>query len=80
MLHAKAIVVDGELGIVGSANFDMRSLFLDYEIALFVYSAPEVARLAQWFDDVVASCGDLGRAGRARSLGEDIGRLFAPLV
>ena len=80
MLHAKAIVVDGELGIVGSANFDMRSLCLDYEIALFLYSAPEVARLAQWFDDVVASCGDLGRAGRARSLGEDIGRLFAPLV
>src|SRR5256885_3717071 len=39
MMHAKLIIVDESLGIVGSANFDMRSLFLDYEIALFLSRA-----------------------------------------
>ena len=29
MLHAKAILVDDTLGIVGSANMDMRSLLLN---------------------------------------------------
>ena len=38
------------LAVVGSANFDMRSLFLDYEVALFFSGREEVARLARWFD------------------------------
>ena len=36
MLHAKAIVFDDSLAVIGSANMDMRSLFLNYEVALFV--------------------------------------------
>jgi len=32
MMHAKAMVVDGVLGVVGSANFDNRSLELNDEL------------------------------------------------
>ena len=38
MLHAKAVVFDDQLAVIGSANMDMRSLFLNYEVALFVSS------------------------------------------
>jgi cardiolipin synthase len=80
MLHAKVAVIDDALGVLGSANFDMRSLFLNYEIALFFYSHAQVAELCAWFDDVIRGCAPLEPAGRARALAEDVGRLFAPLA
>ncbi|WP_264804226.1 cardiolipin synthase [Cytobacillus sp. NCCP-133] len=35
--HAKAIMIDNEIADVGTANFDKRSLFLNYEINCFIY-------------------------------------------
>lgn len=39
LLHTKSIVVDGALSMFGSVNLDMRSTWINYEIALFVYDA-----------------------------------------
>lgn len=61
MLHAKAVCVDGSWGVVGSANFDMRSLFLDYEIVLFFQRPAELERLTRWFDETRAQS-ELGMA------------------
>src|SRR5690606_29876500 len=38
-LHAKAMVIDGVMGVVGSANLNSRSLGLDGEIAL-IFGSP----------------------------------------
>lgn len=37
LLHAKTATVDRKLAMVGSANLDMRSFWLNFEITLFVY-------------------------------------------
>lgn len=37
LLHAKAIVVDSELALVGSMNIDMRSLQLNFELSVAIY-------------------------------------------
>jgi cardiolipin synthase len=37
-MHAKALVVDGEFALVGTANLDVRSLHLNYETCMAVYS------------------------------------------
>ncbi len=37
-MHAKALVIDGEFALVGTANLDIRSLHLNYETCLAVYS------------------------------------------
>jgi cardiolipin synthase len=37
LLHAKTATVDRKLGMLGSANLDMRSFWLNFEITLFVY-------------------------------------------
>lgn len=37
LLHTKSITVDGYVSMFGTVNFDMRSLWLNYEVALFVY-------------------------------------------
>ena len=53
MLHAKMILADGKVGLIGSANIDMRSLFVNFEIALLHYSARDIAQLEQWADNIV---------------------------
>ncbi len=37
LLHTKSITVDRSMAMFGSANLDMRSLWLNYEVTLFVY-------------------------------------------
>jgi cardiolipin synthase len=79
MLHAKTLLVDETLAVVGSANFDMRSLFLNYEIALFFSGPAEVERLAHWFEQTfVNTRRGPPRAGMLRSALDDVARLIAP--
>jgi cardiolipin synthase len=37
LLHTKSIMADGAMSMFGTVNLDMRSLWLNYEVALFVY-------------------------------------------
>lgn len=81
MLHAKVLLVDDRLAIVGSANFDMRSLFLDFELSLLCSSAQEIDAVERWFQGTLAACGErLSLGGRRRPLLEGVARLVAPLV
>jgi cardiolipin synthase len=45
MMHAKVILVDGEWASVGSANFDNRSLYLNFEANCLLYSPDLIASL-----------------------------------
>jgi cardiolipin synthase A/B len=50
MLHAKAIVIDDQLALAGSANLDLRSLFLNYELMVAFYEPRDVVRFAEWIE------------------------------
>jgi cardiolipin synthase len=81
MLHAKVMLIDHQVAVLGSANLDMRSLFLDYEIAVFVYTHPEIVHFEKWFEELLTHCAlSLPAPGRIRALAEDFGRLLAPLM
>lgn len=43
ILHAKCVLVDEEYLVVGSANLDMRSLFLNYEIGALIRDPAAIA-------------------------------------
>lgn len=50
VLHAKTMVVDGQIGVVGSANLDFRSLWLNAECNLLLFDNETAAALEQAFE------------------------------
>jgi cardiolipin synthase len=81
MLHAKVVVFDHQLAVIGSANMDMRSLFLNYEVALFVWSRPQVEQVSDWVAGLVAqSQRGLPPPGWPLEIAENVVRLLSPLL
>ncbi|WP_245706329.1 phospholipase D-like domain-containing protein [Desulfuromusa kysingii] len=81
MLHGKALLADTFLAVIGSANFDMRSLFLNYETGLLLYSQTEVKQIEAWIEDLTCHCRHgIGQAGLFRDLLEGIIRMMAPML
>ena len=80
MTHAKAGVID-DAAWAGSANFDVRSMLLNFEVAVFVYDAASVGLLADWFISETALCREgVRNAGLGRRLAEGVFRLGAPML
>jgi cardiolipin synthase len=85
MMHSKAIIVDERMGMMGSANFDLRSLFVNFEIGVLLYSTEDVSAMKAWARDLLTSCREpkKERQKRFRIVGsviEDLCRLLAPLL
>ena len=84
-IHAKTLVCDDDVAIVGTANFDNRSFRLDFEIAALLFGATENARLAAAFladlDDArETSADDLAKLPFTARLGQAAARLLSPLL
>lgn len=56
MFHLKAMVVDGMLSTIGSANFDDRSFHLNEELNLVVYDSSFAAVMEERFRNDLARC------------------------
>jgi cardiolipin synthase len=85
MMHSKGVIVDDRIGLIGSANFDLRSLFVNFEIGMIVYSEPDIRAMQAWAAELIEHC-HKPRAERStryrhvRSLAEEVSRLLAPLL
>ena len=81
MMHGKVTIVDDTLGVVGSMNMDMRSFFLNYEIALFMYDGSVVRELDCWVTDLMSqSVQGIKKANVVVEFFEGVARLLAPLL
>lgn len=78
MVHAKALVIDAQCAYVGSPNFDMRSLFLNYENALFVYSPEAIASIGAFLALLRSESVSDGPADHSSWLVEQVAWLLAP--
>ncbi|MEW5740940.1 MAG: cardiolipin synthase [Myxococcota bacterium] len=81
MLHAKTAVID-DLGIVGTANLDDRSLKLNFEVIAACYGGPVVQRLSELFEADKEKCRLKMRledkAPLHRRFAQSFARLLAP--
>jgi cardiolipin synthase len=48
ILHAKTMIFDDDCAVVGTINFDNRSLFYNFEVVSFLYGSKEIETLAAW--------------------------------
>ena len=58
-LHSKTMVVDGDVGTVGSANFDRRSFSLNFESNAFIYDKKEAQTMERIFCEDLKECREL---------------------
>jgi cardiolipin synthase len=84
-LHVKAVMVDGRIASVGSANFDIRSFKYNFEINAVVYDPYIVTQLEQQFKADIEHCIEMTRElYEKRSIDvrfrEAISRLISPLL
>ena len=56
MLHAKVMVFDDDLAVLGSANLDNRSFRLNFEVSCFVHSAKLARELTDRFETNLRDC------------------------
>ena len=76
---------DGEFGIVGTANMDIRSFRLNFEVCMVCYSEDVACGLDRHFEEDVAHAkevlpGDFIRRPRAEKFIENSARLMSALL
>lgn len=49
-IHSKALIVDGEIATIGTANMDMRSFHLNFEVNALLIQTESVARIVADFE------------------------------
>lgn len=84
-IHAKTFVVDDWMATVGSANMDMRSFNLNFELNAFVYHGSFADKLAEQFRHDLEGATEIDAASHARRgytkrLVQSFSRLMSPLL
>ncbi|PHP67906.1 cardiolipin synthetase [Zhengella mangrovi] len=80
MVHAKAGLVD-TMAWAGSANFDVRSMLLNFELAVLFHDPVNVKALEDWFAALEAGCETgMPPCGAIRRMAETVFRLGAPVL
>jgi cardiolipin synthase len=85
LLHAKTATVDRRLALVTSANLDMRSFWLNFEVSMFVYDRDFAGMLRFLQTKYVGQShrvhlDEWRRRPFWRRLSDNVAQLFGPLM
>jgi len=85
VLHAKTVVADGRVSLVGSSNMDFRSFHFNAECNLVILDADVGARLEGQFHEDLAGADEITEPGWSRRpwphrAGDALARLLAPVL
>lgn len=85
MIHAKLLIVDGEKALSGSANFDMRSLFVNFEVGVVHSSQQDIEVFENWTGQIFTRCIPAANVIKTtphfwRRSAESIAHLMSPLL
>jgi cardiolipin synthase A/B len=84
-LHAKTISIDSETCSIGSANIDIRSFSINYELNAVLYSERLARALEHDFERDLADCTEFDAAAyekrhAALRFRDSVARLLSPLL
>lgn len=84
-IHAKTMVSDGYVSTVGTANMDIRSFSLNFEVNAFIYNKEVADKLERQFmidieDSDQITFNTFKKRSRRERVMESIMRLFAPIL
>ncbi len=85
LLHTKSMTADRRISMFGTVNLDMRSLWLNYEVALFVYGAAFAEELRALQQTYMDDCDCLdpvewAKRSRVQRFVENTLRLVGPVL
>lgn len=83
--HCKTINIDSQVCAIGTANFDIRSFYLNYEIMAVIYDEEQARELAEDFQKDIQKCDlfsleDYKKATLWRRLLDGLLRLASPFL
>lgn len=84
-VHSKTLVIDEELLSIGTANFDIRSFHLNFEITAFIYDKQQAQKQVELFNKDSDHSHNLTMQmiksiGKKEKMRRQISRLFSPIL
>jgi len=84
-MHAKAVMIDSEIASIGTANMDVRSFNLNFEINTIIYGNGAVKKMEKLFFQDMEECTgftieDYNALSPLVKFRNSIARIFAPLM
>ena len=84
-IHSKVVIIDDVIASTGSANMDLRSFMLNFEINAFIYDKEVIERIKEdFFEDMKNSSEINNDEFESRSIikkaKESVARLFSPIL
>ncbi|MEG0069327.1 cardiolipin synthase [Cetobacterium sp.] len=83
-IHSKLVVVDGEVGFLGTANFDYRSMYQNFEISLMIFGEKVSELEMRVREDISNSTRvkleDYKNRSKKEKIKESISKLIAPIL
>ena len=84
-IHSKVIIIDETIASTGSANMDLRSFMLNFEINAFIYDKEIISRMKDdFFEDLKHSkeidFDNFKNRSMTQKAKESIARLFSPIL
>lgn len=84
-MHAKTMVIDQEVSMVGTVNLDLRSFYINFEVAAWIKDSSIAAEMYEMFYEDLNSCQELElsswnkRPWYVKTM-ESVCRLLAPIL
>ncbi len=84
-LHSKMVVIDGKVSSVGTANMDLRSFKLNFEVNAFLYDSNISEQLEKIFEKDILDCTELTKESYEKrplviKFKESVSRLLSPVL
>lgn len=83
-MHSKTVIADDKTGIIGTTNFDYRSLYLHFECGALLFGCSAIGEVKADFLSTLSQCTQITQEACKKSLiyqlFQQFLRLFAPLL